>query len=179
LTDADGRRARGAARRRQLVEATLAVIERDGVAGLSHRAVADEAGVSLASASYHFDGLDDLVTTALVHATDELVAALLEDPDRSLARLARLLAAEATEHRGRLVAGYELYLMALRQPLLRPQALTWLDVVSDAFAPELHGAERRAFQAVVEGICLHALMQDPPWRPDEIETMLRVVCRRG
>ena len=168
----DGRRARGAARRRQLVEATLDVIEQGGIAALSHRAVAEQAGVSLASVSYHFAGLDDLISTALAHATDELVAALDADGDHSLARLARLLANEVEHHRGRWIAEYELCLLALRRPHLRSQALAWHDVIADTFAPTLEGRARRAFQATVEGVCLHMLFSDEAPDAGDIETML-------
>ncbi len=174
----DGRRAKGAARRRQLVEATLRVIARDGVAGLTHRAVAEEAGVALASASYHFTGIDDLLATALAHATDELAATLTQGADRSLARLARVLADEERDHHGRFIAGYELYLLAVRRPELRARSLAWLDVLADTFAPDLDGAARSAFQATVEGVCLHALLRDRPPTADEIEAMLRLAWPR-
>jgi DNA-binding transcriptional regulator YbjK len=178
-TAVDGRRARGAARRERLVRATLEVIERDGLAGLSHRAIAEQAGVSLASASYHFAGIDDLVATALTQTTEELTAALrADDGDRSLARLARMIAEEVADHRGRLVAEYELYLLALRRAHLRPQALAWLDVIADSFAPELDGAARRAFRATVEGVCLHALFDDGPPDAEAIERTLTLAWPR-
>jgi TetR/AcrR family transcriptional regulator, regulator of biofilm formation and stress response len=171
----DGRRARGAARRRQLVDAALAVLERDGIAGLTHRAVADQAGVPLASASYHFAGIDDLIVTALLRATDDLAATLRADPaDRSLARLAQLLADELHTRRDLLIAEYELYLLAARRPHLRPAALGWLELVADAFAPELEGIERQAFQATIEGICLHALLTDAQPDAADIEATLQV-----
>ena len=178
-TATDGRLARGAARRAALVRATLEVIERDGLAGLSHRAIAEQAGVSLASVSYHFAGIDDLVATALTQTTEELAAALrTDDDDRSLGRLARMIAEEVREHRGRLVAEYELYLLALRRPHLRAQALGWLDVIADTFAPELDGAARRAFRATVEGVCLHALFADGPPDPRAIEATLAAAWPR-
>jgi TetR/AcrR family transcriptional regulator, regulator of biofilm formation and stress response len=170
----DGRRARGEARRRRLVDAALAVVARDGVAGLTHRAVAEEAGVPLASASYHFDGIDDLIVTALTRATDDLAATLGADPeDRSLGRLARLLMDDVHANRALLLAEYELYLLAVRRPQLRPAALAWLDVIADAFAPDLEGVDRRAFLATVEGVCLHALLADEVPDPDVIEAILR------
>ncbi|MBE2320789.1 TetR family transcriptional regulator [Solirubrobacter sp. CPCC 204708] len=173
MTEPDGRRARGEARRHQLIEATLAVIERDGLAGLTHRAVAEQAGVPLASASYHFRGIDELAATALNQVTDDLVAALRAEGDRSLGRLAQLLADEVRDHRGQWIACYELYLLAIRRPQLRDQAFAWLDVIADTFAPTLTGTDRQAFQALVEGICLHTLLRDRPYTAAEIEALLR------
>ncbi|WP_165603047.1 TetR/AcrR family transcriptional regulator [Mycobacteroides immunogenum] len=168
----DGRRARGEARRRQLIEATLRVVERAGVAGLSHRAVAEEAGVSVASAGYHFAGMDELVATALAHATDEL-AREVSDLDPTISALARFLA-DGGELRGRLIVGYELYLLAVRNPGARPGTLEWLDFVADRLAPELEGAARYAFQATLEGICLHMLLRDEPYEAEAIEAMIKL-----
>ena len=67
----DGRRVRGERRRSAIIAATLAVVERDGVAGVSHRAVAREAGVPASSALYYFATLDDLLVAALTAAAEE------------------------------------------------------------------------------------------------------------
>lgn len=123
------------------------MVERDGLAGLTHRAVAAEAGVPLASASYHFAGIDDLAQAALRRANDALVEAVAADGrPASPEGLAELLAEDVARHPGRLVAEYELYLLALRRPELRPEALAWLDVVADRYAPGLRGPARRAFR---------------------------------
>lgn len=168
----DGRKARGEARRRQLIQATLDVIARDGLAGLTHRAVAEQAGVPLASASYHFAGLDELAATALDHVTDEMAEALRTEGEPTLARLAQLLADEVEQRPGLWTAGYELYLLAIRRPQLREPALRWMEVIADTFAPGLTGPPRQAFQATVEGISLHALLRETPYSASEIETLL-------
>jgi DNA-binding transcriptional regulator YbjK len=118
LTEVDGRRARGLERRRQLIAAALRVLEREGLAGFNHRAVAAEAGVALASATYHFTGIDDLAVSAMLAATEEFTESLCERADgvTTLATYATALADELAHHRGRVVAGYELYLLAARPP---------------------------------------------------------------
>ena len=55
-------RAGGIIRRKQIFEATLRVILRDGVRGVRHRAVALEAQVPLASTTYYFKDLEELLT---------------------------------------------------------------------------------------------------------------------
>lgn len=64
----DGRLERGEARRAQLLDAAVTVIAERGTGSLTHRAVATEAGVSLASATYHFPGIVDLRQAAFDHA---------------------------------------------------------------------------------------------------------------
>ena len=173
-TPTDGRLARGHARRRRLVDAAVAVLARGGMGALTHRAVAAEAGVPLASASYHFNGIDELVLTAMRRANEDLTAAVRSDlADRSPGGLARLLAHELNTRRELLIAEYEFYLLAMRRPELRPTALAWVDVIADAFAPQLSDPQRRALVAAIEGICLHALLADHPADAVHIEDTLR------
>ena len=50
-----------AGRREQILEAALRVIGRSGRQAVTHRAVAEEAGVPLGSTTYYFDSRDDLL----------------------------------------------------------------------------------------------------------------------
>src|SRR3954465_962 len=54
-------------RREQILEATLRVIGREGREAVTHRAVAEEAGVPLGSTTYYFDSRDDLLGQAPAH----------------------------------------------------------------------------------------------------------------
>ena len=56
-----------AGRREQILEATLRVIGRSGRQAVTHRAVAEEAGVPLGSTTYYFESRDDLLRQALEH----------------------------------------------------------------------------------------------------------------
>ena len=49
----------------RILDAVLAVLARDGVSGVSMRAVAREAGVAVGLANYHFDSKTALITAAL------------------------------------------------------------------------------------------------------------------
>src|ERR1700754_5144638 len=60
------RRARGERRRRELLEAALVVIDERGVQATPHRAVAEAAGVPLATTTYYFESLDHLLEEALL-----------------------------------------------------------------------------------------------------------------
>jgi DNA-binding transcriptional regulator YbjK len=172
----DGRRARGQARRDALIAATLRVLERDGAAGVSHRSVATEAGVPTASVGYHFDGIDDLLVSALVHSTEEWTARLAAASTGShVGDLAQLLTDEARDHPGLIVAEYELYLLAVRRPALRPAATAWLDAALGPAGDGLDEIGRRTMVAVLDGLCLSSLLQDEP--PDAATT--RAVLERA
>lgn len=89
----DGRRVRGEVRKQQLIDAALAVLGRDDLAGLTDGGGCRRGRCPLASASYHFDGIKQLVEAALQPVTDDLITTLPTDAkDRTVAHLAQLLA---------------------------------------------------------------------------------------
>jgi AcrR family transcriptional regulator len=64
--------AQRAAARQRLIDATIAVAERDGVDGLTTRAIVAEAGVSAGMFYGHFDSKEALLAAVVDHKTDEL-----------------------------------------------------------------------------------------------------------
>jgi len=124
-----------ASRRDQILEAALRVIGRSGTQAVTHRAVAEEAGVPLGSTTYYFKSKDDLLRQALEHVAasevdryrdlgDELrtVKSARELADRLIDELV-----EAVEDRTAYIAEYELWLEAGRRPELRDAAQSWCD----------------------------------------------------
>lgn len=59
-------------RKERIVESALAVLARDGVAGITHRAIGEAADVPLGSITYHFKTLDDIVQLAFRTHVDKL-----------------------------------------------------------------------------------------------------------
>ncbi|MBP2322074.1 DNA-binding transcriptional regulator YbjK [Kibdelosporangium banguiense] len=55
---------KGERRRQALVEAAAQLLAEGGFDAIRHRAVADRAGLPLASTTYYFDSLDELITAA-------------------------------------------------------------------------------------------------------------------
>ncbi|HEV2783409.1 MAG TPA: TetR family transcriptional regulator [Actinophytocola sp.] len=58
---------KGERRRQALVEAAAALLVEGGFDAVRHRAVAERAGLPLASTTYYFESLDELVTAAVEH----------------------------------------------------------------------------------------------------------------
>lgn len=67
-------------RRRQLIEAAVRVLQRDGRAGVTTRAIATEAGAPLASIHYTFGAKEDILRAAFEH----VIALLLSELDRAV-----------------------------------------------------------------------------------------------
>ncbi|MBK6047805.1 TetR/AcrR family transcriptional regulator, partial [Streptomyces sp. MBT55] len=118
-------------RRTRIIDAALALIAAEGIAGLSHRTVAAEADVPLGSTTYHFASLDELLVAALRRCNENFVQALRSSglfaeegdgewggvADTDLAEeLTRLLDRWFAGERGAIELEYELYLAALRRP---------------------------------------------------------------
>ncbi|MFM6831315.1 MAG: TetR family transcriptional regulator C-terminal domain-containing protein [Novosphingobium sp.] len=70
------RRAEPDARRLSLIEACARVLARVGAAGVSVRAIAQEAGVSVGLVGHHFGGVDALVSATYDHVDGKVTEAL-------------------------------------------------------------------------------------------------------
>jgi len=118
----DGRRARGAASRQAILDATVRVIATGGLPSVTHRAVAVEAGVSTALTTYHFATLDDLLQATLASLTEAGVtrlgasAALAKSGTITLAdAAAAFLIEELGANRDVFIANLELQFAAVRR----------------------------------------------------------------
>ncbi|UTA49252.1 TetR family transcriptional regulator [Simiduia sp. 21SJ11W-1] len=66
-TAVKSRRAKGEQTRREILEATLRLIVRNGHNAVTHRAVAAEAGVNLSLTTYYFKDLKELISESFDH----------------------------------------------------------------------------------------------------------------
>ena len=131
-------RPRGAARREALLEAVLKIVAEVGADAVTHRRVAEVAGLPLASTTYWFDSKEHLLTAALELAADRDIARLEEFVDRDLpddadpiavavAAIVEPCETSLQATRGSLVATYALLLEAARRPALQAVTRRWTD----------------------------------------------------
>jgi DNA-binding transcriptional regulator YbjK len=163
----------GAGRRTAILEATVRVLVRDGLAGVTHRAVAREAEVPLAATTYYFSSKEELLGEALALMVEDEITRLgrraaemgdgLSSPGDSAAALAEVLFPDAEAARA-LLAKFEVYLEAARRPGLREPAAHWQDALADLATMTLAAggaadAERLApvITAGIDGIIVHEL----------------------
>jgi TetR/AcrR family transcriptional regulator, regulator of biofilm formation and stress response len=175
----DGRVRKGLAKKAKLVDAAMRVISRSGVAAVTQRAVAKEAGLPPSAVSYHFESVDALLIAALISVNDRYVTALRslpDDPDTALKQLAEYIAASTNEYRYDLIAEYEVYLMASRRPDLRHELGRWLNAV-DEFAARFttRSVDRLAFVSTIEGLFFRSVTaEEPISATDALAVMQRV-----
>jgi DNA-binding transcriptional regulator YbjK len=126
---------RGEARREPIIRAALALIGERGPDAVTHRAVAERAGLPLSATTYWFESKEQLLQEAFMLAAREEVqrveAVVLELAPRELdaatwaAAVARALAADLEANPTRHIAFTELVLEGTRRPWLQEEVGRW------------------------------------------------------
>jgi DNA-binding transcriptional regulator YbjK len=184
--ETDGRLARGATRRSLLLESAIRVVADRGSGSLTHRAVADEAQVSIASVTYHFPSISDLRRDTLEHAGSsiglELAGLVLaastrveETPEICAAFAIRLV----VERRIETAAVFELIIAAAHDEELRPVVALYNDRLTDLLAP-YEGDQRRAriVGAAIQGLLIVHLASPLPAHPAALGEAVADLIRR-
>ncbi len=159
---------KGAARRQALLDAVVRVLERGGPSAVTHRAVAAEAGVPLAAATYYFSSLDDMFVSALRDATDKQLSALVPLASASVTEVAHELVDFTTRDRGAAIAQYELLFLAMRRDALKADAERWYGALESALAVRMPGddagttARRHRAAWAIDGLILQMLWRGIP-----------------
>jgi TetR/AcrR family transcriptional regulator, regulator of biofilm formation and stress response len=140
------RRQRGERRRQAILDATLTLVGREGAGAITHRAVAEVAGVPLAATTYYFASKAELIREALAHAaaSDRRALAALTsalEQATTVEQVASILASSVAQSLGPgravVVSHYEICLEAARRPELAEVSRAWTDAHVRALAPTL------------------------------------------
>ncbi|MER7416868.1 TetR family transcriptional regulator [Micromonospora peucetia] len=172
----DGRHARGNKRRAEIIEATLAVVTRDGAAGVTHRTVAKQAGITTSLSTYYFRTLDDLLVAALSSVADAYTARirqLIDRPGDKLRGLAELIVESGGPGRERALAERELSTLAARRPALAPVARQWRENVAELAATLTDDPQAiAALVAASDGLCTAILIDNIAADTDHVHKVL-------
>jgi TetR/AcrR family transcriptional regulator, regulator of biofilm formation and stress response len=163
------RYSKGEARMQEILNATIDLIYEEGVAAVSHRAVARRANVTASAPSYFFPSIDDLIVQAFRSVTNEMVRSIESLTARMIDQhMSREEAIDAYVHM--LVntppkwdeLQYEAYLFASRRSALRPEVDEVLAMTHRAFAALTRAAGREdlewaapIFSALADGFGLY------------------------
>lgn len=170
---------KGERRRYALVSAAADLLCEGGFDAVRHRAVARRAGLPLASTTYYFSSLDDLIVKAVEHEGSR-EAERLRDRVAALSRRRRgaestadvlvdLLLGDAPGTRGgeELISRYERYIACARQPALRDVQRQILRQRTDAVVEVVERCGRSvraelltALVCAVDGAVVAALVGD-------------------
>jgi len=169
-------------RKERIVASALEVLARDGVAGITHRAVATAADVPLGSVTYHFATLDDLIQHAFEAHVDALAArfearlAACGGGDDLVDAIASAITDDLASHPNELAVTYELYGGAVRRPAIRHLTQRWMERAEDALAVHFDRTTARLVDVVVEGLMVHTSIAQQPMSKDDVRALLTMAA---
>ncbi|MCW2620699.1 MAG: hypothetical protein JWL64_301 [Frankiales bacterium] len=167
--------AKGELRRQLLVEAAAAVLQEKGPGGVTHRAVASQGGLPLASTTYYFGSRDDLLLAAMEQSVSvslagaEGVLAATKPTRRSgkaaAALLLKVVTGGLSDPAGARALA-ERSLVVTREPSLAPAVQRWTAAATTLVREALARSERPVtartagvLLAVVDGVVVSALAE--------------------
>jgi DNA-binding transcriptional regulator YbjK len=183
-------------RRAALLDAAAELLAEGGFGAVSHRAVADRAGLPLAATTYYFASRDDLAASALEKIMrDELarLRALLARTGRAAgpramarALVAALVPGDPAE-RSYQLAMYELYVQAGRgDGRLRELARDWnegcVEVVGELLAERGHhlgDVDVRLITTLADGLTLELLVEERTDTGTAVAVLTRALAALG
>jgi DNA-binding transcriptional regulator YbjK len=169
---------KGERRRYALVSAAAELLCEGGFEAVRHRAVARRAGLPLASTTYYFSSLDDLIASAVAHIGMLEVAQLRAEvaalsrrrrgPETTADLLVDLLVGSESDHlTEQLISRYERYIACARQPALRDIQRRNLHHRIDAISEVIERSGRlvrlelvSALICAIDGAVVSALVDD-------------------
>jgi DNA-binding transcriptional regulator YbjK len=167
----------------RIIRGATEVIRRDGLQACTHRAVAEEAGVSLGTTTYQFRTLDDLLTAVMQLAIDEFRDStrswLQHNTSGTMEDILTRFVLWTLSERSRLNTEYELFVAAVSRPLLRPCAMNWLHVHEALLVEYLQLTPEKARAAVsfIDAWLMRGILDEPETVLSEelIRTVFRAI----
>lgn len=153
-------------RRNHIIEVTLEVIAKYGVAGTSHRIIAKAADIPLGSMTYHFNGMEELLNEVFSNFAEEAASYLRQKMGkaRSAGEALDILVEVATDNiwasPKNMAVLYEFYSSAVRNPTLRPVLHRWNQATQDCLQQHFTIKAARTIHTALEGILLQRYL-DP------------------
>jgi DNA-binding transcriptional regulator YbjK len=126
-------------RAERIVEGAMRLIARSGVESLTHRKIAQEAGVPLGSTTYYFGSHDDIIIAALERAMAEDTEKLegwadgIHGREDVAAALTRRIMEDSAD-REREVMWYRLYLWGATSPATQELSYRWNQLMTTILA---------------------------------------------
>ncbi|AKS33748.1 TetR/AcrR family transcriptional regulator [Mycolicibacterium goodii] len=172
-------------RKERIVESALAVLARDGVAGITHRAIGKAAEVPLGSITYHFATLDDIVNSAFEAHVEKLATrfearlASCGAGDDLIECIVSAITDDLVADPNELAVTYELYGDAVRRSVNKHITQRWMERAEDALAQHFDRATARLIDVVIEGLMVHMPIAQQPITKDAVRALLTTAANAG
>ncbi|HEY0215728.1 MAG TPA: TetR family transcriptional regulator [Cellulomonas sp.] len=188
------RRRTGERKIRQILDAAVQVVGAGGAGAVTHRAVAEAAGVPLGSTTYYFTDRHDLVRQTMEHAVaveSARLTAIIDAVDgpvpvgRAVELLTEMFFDKTVADPMYDLALFEMFLEATRDPSLRDMSRQWSVMIAgliDRLLPPTDPAVRRADAVQIVATLIDGLMLEEASNQtlglDQLSARLRVVVER-
>ena len=172
-------------RKERIVESALTVLARDGVAGITHRAIGEAADIPLGSITYHFATLDDIVQMAFQTHVERLATRFEErlaacGPDTDLIEcITSAITDDLAANPNELAVTFELYGNAVRRDDNKRLTQAWMERAEDALAQHFDRATARLLDVVIEGLMVHMSIAQQPISKDAVRALLTTAANAG
>lgn len=154
-------------RRREIIDAAVALMVEEGSDALTHRKVAARAGVPLGSTTQYFATLDDLRAASMRTLMDEAEEWLAELEAEFVREGASAEAYAAAMHRylsdPQLVGGdFAMTCAAQSSPAMRELSLHWTSRLVEALSRRIPRENARAVAMFTDGACMDTVIAGEP-----------------
>ncbi len=172
-------------RRDRIIEAALAVIAEGGVAGTSHRRVAERAGVPLGSMTYHFTSMDELLHEAFSRFAQRISERFAEriaaatDLDALVSAIVHIVHDDLAAGQDELVLTLELYTLAARQRAFRQITHDWMRRSRAVLERFVDARMAHELDALIEGLFIHVSLDPAPRSRDLTRDAVRRLLSRS
>ncbi|MEB6377745.1 TetR family transcriptional regulator [Leclercia adecarboxylata] len=153
-------------KKKTIINATLEVLRNKGINLCNHRAVAEEAGVSLGLTTHYFKNLDEL----LVAAMDSYLTIFESEIDEWFENNHQLgtvdmlteFMFDSLRDRNFLHYEYEMYVAAISRKALRPYSLKWLRITENKLMKYTHidNVSAQMIASLMDSVFIRSVM-DP------------------
>lgn len=166
----------------RILEAALEVIKTKGVDGLTHRAIASQAGVSLGLTTYYFKDLEEIIEESFALAMQRDTEFLREwyenlktgaDIPEELTRLVFTYLQEQSEN---VYVNFVLVLAAVHRKQLQKKANDWASFMSKLFAQNFSTAASTAIATAYDGTLLRQAITGNVGTHKEIRESFERAC---
>lgn len=171
-------------RRDRIIDSCLDVIAEVGVAGASHRRIAEAADIPLGSMTYHFSGMGELLHEAFVRfagrVADRFERRMADAADAESAREAviAIILDDVFGEPGELVITHELYTLAARDADYRDITAGWMARSRAALERHFDPETARMLDALIEGLSIHRALDAEARDPGEVVAAVTRITRR-
>jgi len=168
-------------RRARIIAATLEMLAEHGVSQVTHRKIAEAAGVPLGSMTYYFTGIDALICEAFTQFAEQMSDYFsqhlqqAENRQQAQEAVADIICGACIATPYQMQVMHQLYASAHCYPELKTIMQAWMKRSQQSLERFFDPFTARALDAFIEGMALHYMTDShPPSRQQILEMIGRI-----